>query len=88
MLVSDGGGVVSAARRPVVGADRVARFLAGIGSRIAEDTSMDEQEVNGLPCLVVRTGGVVTQVFSFDVAGDRVQGLQIVGNPGKLSHLR
>jgi len=26
-LVSDGGGVVRAARRPVVGADKVARFL-------------------------------------------------------------
>ena len=88
VLVSDGGGVVSAARRPVVGADRVARFLVGIGSRIGDDVSMDEQEVNGSPALVVRTGGVVTQVFSFDVAADRVRALQIVAAPAKLSHLR
>ena len=87
VLVSDGGGVVSAARRPVVGADRVARFLIGIGGRVPAGATMEEQEVNGLPCLVVRTGGEVTQVFSFDVAGDRVRGLQIVSNPGKLSHL-
>jgi RNA polymerase sigma-70 factor (TIGR02957 family) len=88
VLLSDGGGVVSAARRPVVGADRVARFLIGIGSRVPPDASMEEQEVNGLLCLVIRVAGEVTQVFSVDVDADRVRALQIVSNPGKLSHLR
>ena len=87
VLVSDGGGVVSAARRPVVGADRVARFLVGIAGRAPSDASMEERELNGLPCLVVRASGAVTQVFSFDVDADRVRGLQVVSNPGKLSHL-
>jgi RNA polymerase sigma-70 factor (ECF subfamily) len=36
-LVSDGGGVVSAARRPVEGADRIARFLVGVGPRVPSD---------------------------------------------------
>ena len=88
VLVSDGGGVVSAARRPVVGADRVARFLVGIASRAPEGLALDVEEVNALLCLVVRRGAQVTQVFSFDVDGDRLRGLQIVANPGKLSHLR
>ncbi len=87
VLVSDGGGVVSAARRPVRGADRVARFLIGIAGRVPDGTTMDEQEMNGAPCLVVRQEGPVTQVFSMDLAGDRVAALQIVANPGKLSHL-
>lgn len=87
VLVSDGGGLVSAARRPVAGADRVARFLVGIGARVPAGVTMAEEEVNGGPCLVVRDGRRVTQVFSFDVAGDRVQALQIVASPAKLSRI-
>ena len=87
VLVSDGGGVVSAARRPVVGADRVARFLVGIASRVPDGAAMDEQEVNGQTCVVVRTGGTVSHVVSFTADGDRIRGIEIVVNPAKLSHL-
>ena len=87
VLVSDGGGLVSAARRPITGADKIARFLIGIGTRVAAGVSMDEEEMNGAPCLVVRHGRQVTQVFAFDTDGVRVRALQIVANPEKLSHL-
>lgn len=86
VLVSDGGGVVSAARRPVRGADRVARFLIGLGTRVPDGVTMEVEEVNGADCLVVRAGDVVTQVFAVDV-GERVTGLQIVANPEKLSQI-
>lgn len=86
VLVSDGGGLVSAARRPVHGADRVARLLIGLGSRTASGITMDVEEVNATDCLVVRTGGTVTQVFSVDAA-DVVTGVQIVANPEKLSQI-
>jgi RNA polymerase sigma-70 factor (ECF subfamily) len=87
VMVSDGGGVVSAARRPVEGADRIARFLVGIGPRVPAEATVHVEEVNGAPCLLVRVGGVVRQVMSLEVADDRVQSLQIVSNPEKLSHL-
>jgi len=87
VLVSDGGGLVSAARRPITGADKIARFLIGIGTRVAAGVSMDEEEMNGAPCLVVRDGRQVTQVFAFNTDGVRVRALQIVANPEKLSHL-
>ena len=87
VLVSDGGGVVSAARRPVVGADRVARFLIGIGTRLPADMTIDVEEVNGSPCLVARAGGAATQVVALDLTGDRVRALQIVANPSKLAGL-
>lgn len=86
VLVSDGGGVVSAARRPVRGADRVARFLIGLGTRVPDGVTMEVEEVNGADCLVVRAAGTVTQVFALDV-GERATGLQIVANPAKLSHI-
>lgn len=87
VLVSDGGGLVSAARRPVVGADRVARFLIGVAARASVDAELAEEEVNGALCLVVRTAGVVTQVFSLEAAGDRVASVQVVQNPEKLARL-
>jgi RNA polymerase sigma factor (sigma-70 family) len=87
LLVSDGGGVVSAARRPVVGADKVARFLIGVATRVAAGTSLQEQEVNGQDCLVVRADGAVTQVFAFLTDETCVRSLQIVANPGKLSRI-
>ena len=87
LLVSDGGGVVSAARRPVQGADRVARFLVGVASRAPAGVEIAEEEVNGAPAVVVRQDGAVTQVLTVDVDGERVAGVQIAQNPGKLSHL-
>ncbi len=87
VLVSDGGGVVSAARRPVTGADRVARFLIGVGTRVPPGATMDEEEVNGTTCLVVRERERVTQVVAFDAGDTQVRALQIVANPEKLSHL-
>jgi RNA polymerase sigma-70 factor (ECF subfamily) len=87
LLVSDGGGLVSAARRPISGADKVARFLIGIGSRVPAGVTLDEEEVNGAPCLVVRDGGRVTQVLAVDAGEHQVRALQIVSNPEKLSHL-
>ena len=87
VLVSDGGGVVSAARRPVVGADRVARFLVGIASRVPASATVDEHELNGQTCVVVRTGGTVSHAVSFTAEGDRIREIEIVANPAKLSHL-
>lgn len=87
VLVSDGGGVVSAARRPVTGADRVARFLVGISGRLPAGASVHEQEVNGTACLVVRTGGAASQVLALVADDDRVRSVQIVANPEKLSRV-
>jgi RNA polymerase sigma-70 factor (ECF subfamily) len=87
VMVSDGGGVVSAARRPVEGADRIARFLIGVGTRVPAGAAVDVEEVNGAPCVLVRVAGVVTQVLSIEVADGRLRSMQIVSNPEKLSHL-
>jgi len=49
VLVADGGGRVSAARHPIVGANRVARFLLGLLTMAPPDTAVAVVEVNGLP---------------------------------------
>ena len=95
VLVSDGGGVVSAARRPVAGADRVARFLCGLAARYTTGLAVDVEQVNGALAVVARREGQVVQVVTFDVAFDaafhavdaRVRSIQIVSNPAKLRSL-
>jgi RNA polymerase sigma-70 factor (TIGR02957 family) len=87
VLVSDGGGVVSSARRPVVGADRIARFLVGIGSRIQPDAAIGVEEVNGQPAFVVRVEAAATYVLALEVSGEQVRSVSIVSNPAKLAAL-
>ncbi|WP_409329212.1 RNA polymerase sigma factor SigJ [Trujillonella humicola] len=82
-LRSDGGGVVSAARHPVRGADRVARFLLGV---LAKDPDGRVEEVrtgDGLAYLV-RAGERPRALLSLGTDGDRATDVWIVMNPAKL----
>ncbi|MFD0201983.1 MULTISPECIES: hypothetical protein [Saccharothrix] len=86
VLLGDGGGVVRTATRPVVGADRVARLLAGRLGRLAA-ASLHPVEVNGHPALVLRLDGEVDTVLAVRVDDGLVTGIYAVRNPAKLSHL-
>lgn len=82
--VSDGGGKVRAALRPVVGADNVARFILGV-LRKAPDLTIDEEEVNGELGFVVRAGDQVVGTVSLGVADGRIRDIWMVMNPDKLA---
>ncbi|MFI8569375.1 RNA polymerase sigma factor SigJ [Rhodococcus sp. NPDC078407] len=84
-LVSDGGGRVSAARNPVVGSDRVARFVRGITGK-STDLQWSIEPVNGLSGIVIRREGAVFGVIGFDTADGVVAAVWIVLNPDKLRH--
>ncbi|MFI9550302.1 RNA polymerase sigma factor SigJ [Nonomuraea endophytica] len=81
--VGDGGGVVSAALRPVEGAAAIARYIVEI-TRLVPGMAVVERTVNGQPGLVAVNGGVTVVVMAFDVAGDRIQRIWGVRNPDKL----
>ena len=81
-VTADGGGLVTAALRPVEGAEQIARFYAGIIG-ITRNMTVAERMVNGQPGLVAQLDGVVT-VFAFDIAGDRIKHIWAVRNPEKL----
>ena len=83
VLVSDGGGKVSAARRPVHGADRVGRFLIGV---VAKGGAADyvEATVNGEPGVLVVVDGTVVTAVAVEVVDDLVAGIRMVSNPDKL----
>ncbi len=51
--VNDGGGEFHAARRVVVGGNRVARFMIGISRRLDEGVRVGARMLNGLPAIVI-----------------------------------
>jgi len=88
VLVSDGGPDVHAARRPVVGPDRVGRFLVNLTRRSVElGVTYERRTVNGQMGAVARWGGTTPFVVATAVAGGRVSEIHIVVNPGKLAAL-
>lgn len=82
---SDGGGKVNAARKPVRGADAVARLFVGL-SRKAQGLPLEYvlAEVNGWPALIVRQSGRPFMVLSCESDGQRIHGIYVVVNPDKL----
>ena len=83
MAIGDGGGLVSAAPRPIEGAEQIARFFAERARAVASVTLL-ERAVNGQPGLVAQLDGVTVAVLAFDVAGDRIRHIWVVRNPEKL----
>jgi RNA polymerase sigma-70 factor (TIGR02957 family) len=82
---ADGGGKVAAARRPVVGRDRVARYLAGAFSRPLPGVHLQfGVEVNGEPAVLGFMDSTLAGVLFFQPDGDRIAALRIVANPDKL----
>jgi RNA polymerase sigma-70 factor, ECF subfamily len=83
VLTTDGGGQVRAARRPVHGAGRVARFLLGIGRK--QSVRLTPVLVNGWTGLLRQTDRGVASVMALAVADGRVTAIDIVANPAKLT---
>jgi RNA polymerase sigma-70 factor (ECF subfamily) len=83
-MTADGGGLVSAALRPIEGAGQVARYVIDIARRAPGTVTILERTVNGQPGLVAQQDGVTVTVFAFDVASDRINHIWAVRNPDKL----
>jgi RNA polymerase sigma-70 factor (ECF subfamily) len=86
---SDGGGKVTAARRPIHGADNVARWLLGVLAKPnTQGLEMSIAMINGAPALLGSFGGVVAGSLSLDVDNGRVVAVRMTLNPDKLGGLR
>ncbi|MFD7614861.1 RNA polymerase sigma factor SigJ [Streptomyces sp. NPDC059828] len=86
---SDGGGKVTAARQPVLGPVKVARFTQGL-MRAFDPATMrfTVRDVNGAPGLVFTdSASGLTGVYAFTVHGGRITEIDVVINPDKLRHL-
>ena len=87
VLVSDGGRDRHAARRPVLGADRVARFVLTIAQRIPADATFDVVAVNGERALLISSHARPVLVLSVEGGSDGVDAIRVVVNPTKLAAL-
>ncbi|MCO8302471.1 nuclear transport factor 2 family protein, partial [Streptomyces sp. RKCA744] len=86
---SDGGGKVTAARVPVLGREKVARFARRLTRGFDPATmAVHRRDVNGAPGLVIvdHTGGQAL-VFAFSVHHGLITEIDAVINPDKLRHL-
>jgi RNA polymerase sigma-70 factor (ECF subfamily) len=84
-LWSDGGGKVVAARKRILGADRVARFLAGIRRKASHCLTFQPALINGQPGLLGYLDGQLKRTYSFAVGLDgRIHAIYCVQNPDKL----
>jgi RNA polymerase sigma-70 factor (TIGR02957 family) len=84
VAVADGGGLVAAARRPIEGAERVARLL--IAASRGADLQMKALWLNGSPGVRIDIGGEVAAV-SLSVENGRITGIYVIANPHKLARL-
>jgi RNA polymerase sigma-70 factor, ECF subfamily len=87
-VVTDGGGKVSAALNVLDGADRAARFLAGVARKgWREDFRIRLATINDLPGVIVDAPEGLVQTAAFEIDGDVIRAIYVVRNSDKLRHL-
>lgn len=86
--VADGGGKVrGAARRPIVGADRLARYLIGGLAKVEGSLVASSAWVNGQPAVRMELDGVLVGVVSLTVEDGRITRVYSIANPDKLGRM-
>jgi RNA polymerase sigma-70 factor (TIGR02957 family) len=84
VLIADGGGLVPAARKPLVGADRVVAFLARVAD--LSDLVATTAWLNGMPGARFTVAGDETAV-SLAMENDLITRIYAIRNPHKLGRL-
>ncbi|WP_410873229.1 RNA polymerase sigma-70 factor [Nocardia sp. A7] len=83
--ISDGGGRVSAARRPIIGAEAVARFMIGLAHNSMAGATVEFGNFNAQPAVLARAkNGDLDTVLLVELTDDLITGLYAVRNPDKL----
>jgi len=80
VLTSDGGGIVNAARKPVAGAERVAKVVTALG----RDATMGFVDVNGMPGLAGHGRDGIHSIVAFTIDDGRITRIDFQRNPEKL----
>ena len=83
-LTSDSGGLAAAARRTVLGPDRVARFLLGVVRKFGRGFTHRPATLNGAPALLTFHEGTLITAWMLEIADGRVRAVYSMRNPEKL----
>jgi RNA polymerase sigma-70 factor, ECF subfamily len=84
---ADGGGKVSAARRPVVGADKVARAIVGLVRKGILDMRVETANCNGAPAVLIYSGDHIDLVIAVEIVDGLITHFYAIRNPDKLAAL-
>jgi RNA polymerase sigma-70 factor, ECF subfamily len=88
VALTDGGGRKFAARNPIIGADKVARFFIGLAGKIAgQDARIEPAVINGAVGALLYLDGELDLTLSMAIDGEKIAAIYIVRNPDKLRHL-
>jgi RNA polymerase sigma-70 factor (TIGR02957 family) len=87
VLIGDGGGVKQATLRPIIGREKVVRYIFGGFGKPEGTLTVDPAMVNGNPALVVRLNSEIDGVMAIRMDDARITGLYYVRNPEKLTHV-
>jgi RNA polymerase sigma factor (sigma-70 family) len=90
VLVSDGGGKVTAAVEPIETRDYVAEFLFGPvrqASMIEGISHIEISQINGQPALILRSNEGIHTVGMIHVENNMIRNIYMVRNPDKLKHV-
>jgi RNA polymerase sigma-70 factor (ECF subfamily) len=84
---ADSDGKVSAARRPVVGADKVARAIVGLISRGMQipDVRAEMVVCNGSPAVLLYAADQLEGVFTIEIVDGKISNFYAMRNPDKLA---
>jgi RNA polymerase sigma-70 factor, ECF subfamily len=89
VLLTDGGGKRIAALNPIHGADKIARFFAGIVGKTPELDAWRTKpaRINGLPGFLYAEPDGALQTAAFDIRDGRIAAVYVVLNPEKLARV-
>jgi RNA polymerase sigma-70 factor (ECF subfamily) len=85
---SDGGDAVHAARIPIVGTERVVKFVAAFSRWFWDGIEVREVEINGEPAIAIVADGEAVTVLSLCPSGDGIARLFWLLNPEKLGRIQ
>ncbi|OBA57549.1 RNA polymerase subunit sigma-24 [Mycobacterium sp. 1100029.7] len=85
--MADSGGKVSAARRPIVGADKVARAIAGLLRKAQEDLRVEMVNCNNAPAVLLYYRGELEGVITVEIVDAVITNFYVMRNPDKLAAL-
>ena len=87
VALTDGGGRKTAARNPIVGAEKIARFFIGLAAKNAgHDIRVEPAMINGAFGALLYLDGELDHTMSMAISGEKIAAIYIVRNPDKLRH--
>ena len=86
--ISDGGGIVTAALRPLLGSERIARLYLQVAKHEqGHDVRRQLHTLNGAPVLLTWADGQLVTACWIECDGDRIVAIHALRNPEKLARL-